>query len=211
MFFSFSNGEIKGIHKFRELAQSLAKHGPTKITSDRGNTFYAKQNIKVNARLKIFVDEASMLEEDYLDALITLMQSTYVDVHLAGDIQQSTQFEKNIMTRIFKEYNENKNYYTENQSLPGYANIKVKIEIGREVRRFGPNIMALRNSVISSIHLNESETFYLAPKPYSVKDNITRDEVSVELISTIKKDDKEKSSELEINFLSHYVSFQERC
>ena len=56
------------------------------------------ENILLNKKTMIIIDEAQDLETYYIESLKNIMKNTYFDVYIIGDALQSLQIEHNIMT-----------------------------------------------------------------------------------------------------------------
>lgn len=87
-----------------------------------GNIRYTSENIKLNKKCLIIIDEAQDLETDYVKAICSIMRNTYIDTYIIGDKLQSILYEHNIHT------------YLENNELP---NIYIEKNIGSNIiKRF---------------------------------------------------------------------------
>jgi len=86
---------------------------------------YANDNIKLNKKSLIIIDEAQDLEPKYIEAIAKIMRNTYIDTYIIGDKLQSIWGDHNINT------------YLEHFDLP---NTKIIKDIGKnQVRRFHNN------------------------------------------------------------------------
>ena len=149
LMYNLSENRVKGSDVFMNLVKTIHKHGPTKLQGPKGRFKYAGEQPRMNNKTTIITDEATMLPESYADAFSTLMSMCNVNLHLAGDVQQSTYYEDNLLTRVVSEYN------SHGQSLPSFPSCKTIMDPGNEVRRFGPTLVNdFRNVVMRGFHEN---------------------------------------------------------
>ena len=148
LMYNLCDNKMRGTDVFINLVKTIHKHGPTKLQGSKGRFRYAGQQPRMNKKTLVITDEATMLPEVYADAFATLMASCHVDVHLAGDVQQSTYFEHNLLTRVVREFNE----ATDPCALPSFRGCYVNINPGIEVRRFNQRLVDFRNTVMRGFH-----------------------------------------------------------
>lgn len=144
---------------FIGLVQTIHEHGPTKLKGPKGRMNYASEQPPINKGTLLITDEATMLPEAYADAFATLMHMCHVDVHLAGDVQQSTFYEDNLLTKVMREYNKvtsNSLGSPDPPRLPSFPDSKVVIHPGNRVRRFNQHLVDFRNAIMTKFHTNPS-------------------------------------------------------
>jgi hypothetical protein len=123
LMYNLAENKVKGVGFFENIVKTIHEHGPTKLKGPKGRFNYAGKTPRLNGKTLIVCDESSLLEESYLDAFSTLMNMCSVDVHLAGDVQQSTLYENNMMTKIMTEYNTIMRYVA---STKNWLNLGIK-------------------------------------------------------------------------------------
>ena len=139
---------------FISLVRTIHEHGPTKLRGPKGRMYYAGEQPQINGKTLLITDEATMLPEAYADAFATLMHMCHVDVHLAGDVQQSTYTEDNLLTKVVREY-----YNAESDScprLPSFPDSEIVMKPGNQVRRFNQDLVDFRNIVMRGFHQESS-------------------------------------------------------
>jgi hypothetical protein len=95
-----ADSKERGRDYFIELTKSIQK-GFHKISND-GRIKYANASPKLNLRSLILIDEAQDLPSDYIEALISIIKITNVDVMTIGDKLQSLWCEQNTHTFLEK-------------------------------------------------------------------------------------------------------------
>ena len=148
LMYNLCNNRMRGTDVFINLVRTIHKHGPTKLQGPKGRFRYAGQQPRLNKRTLLTTDEATLLPEVYADAYATLMVSSHVDVHLAGDVQQSVTYEHNLLTRVVREYRE----ATGKSNLHSFQGCSVILNEGNEVRRFNQQLVDFRNIVMRGFH-----------------------------------------------------------
>lgn len=152
LMWNLADNNVKSTDTFIGLVKTIHHHGPTKLKGPRGGFHYASEFPQLNSKTLLITDEATMLPESYCDAFVTLMNMCHVDVHLAGDVQQSTIYEHNLLTKVLGEYN---CYHS--SELPSFPGILVTVDPGNEVRRFNSNLVEnFRNVVMRDFHRTPS-------------------------------------------------------
>lgn len=162
---SLADNKECGTDPFINLVQTIHRHGPTKLQGPKGRIRYANEQPQINAKTLLITDEATMLREVYAGAFATLMYMCHVDVHLAGDVQQSTFYEDNLLTKVMREYNE----APDSPHLPSFPGSEVIIRVGKEVRRFGQKLVDFRNTVMRNFHDNPTHNLNI-PLPVAAVD-----------------------------------------
>ena len=157
LMYNLCDNRMRGTDVFINLVKTIHKHGPTKLQGPKGRFRYAGQQPRLNKKTLVITDEATMLPEVYADAFATLMASCHVDVHLAGDVQQSTYFEHNLLTRVVHEFNE----ATDPCFLSSFQGCRVNINPGNEVRRFDQHLVDFRNIVMRGFHEEPSHNLQI--------------------------------------------------
>lgn len=165
LMYNLCDNRMHGTDVFINLVKTIHKHGATKLQGPTGRFSYAGQRPGMNKRTLIITDEATLLPEVYADAFSTLMTSCHVDVHLAGDVQQSVLYEDNLMTRVVREYNDT----ADPCALPSFRGCRVIIGLGNEVRRFNQALVDFRNIVMRGFHETPSHNLQI-PIPVGATD-----------------------------------------
>ena len=191
LMYNIGERKINGTDCFVDLVKSIHEFGPTKLQGPKGRFNYAGEKPRANKKTKIIVDEATMLTEDYMNALSTIMNMCSCDVHLAGDVQQSTLYKKNVLIKIMEEFNIYGN------SIPSFSpTVKVNVVKGNEVRRFGDKLVGWKNIVMIGFIENPSHNLQI-PIPIAAYDVVhERGIASVELIEKINVSDGAESEEV---------------
>lgn len=192
LMYSLCDNKMRGTDLFINLVKTIHQHGPTKLEGPRGRFRYAGEQPCLNKKTLLITDEATMLPEVYADAFATLMTSCHVDVHLAGDVQQSTQFEENLLTRIVREYNA----ATDKCDLPSFRGCRVNISAGNQVRRFNQELVDFRNTVMRRFHDAPSHNLQIMT-PIAAPDlTHSRGEYSLHLIERTAPWDNPQSEQI---------------
>lgn len=191
LIYNIGNRKICGTDLFVDLVKSIHQFGPTKLQGPKGRISYAGEKPRVNKKLKIIVDEATMLTEDYANAFSTLMSMCSCDVHLAGDVQQSTLYKKNLLRKIMEEC------ILHGTSIPSFpSNVKVSIKKGNKVRRFNQDLVTWRNIIMHKFVEEPSHNLQI-PRPEAATDvEHVRGIPSVHLIDNLRPFDDAESEEL---------------
>ncbi len=84
---------------FEGLLITIHEQGCTKVNSNTGGMKYAGENIELNKKAEIWIDEAQDLNEKYFNAMVKMMFETKVDVVIVGDELQSLEYEDNLITK----------------------------------------------------------------------------------------------------------------
>ena len=193
LMYNITDNKMKGTDMFIDLVRTIHQFGPTKLTGPKGRFRYAGENPLLNNKTLVITDEATMLPEPYADALSTLMETCSVDVHLAGDVQQSTYYEKNLLAKVVEEYNNNPGC----ESIPSFPTSKIRMNPGIEVRRFNQNLVDFRNTVMKGFHENPSHNLKIKV-PIAAHDvQHNRGEYDIHLIERIKALDDADSENIQ--------------
>jgi len=126
--FIFNIGDTnisRGTNFFQKLVDGVASEGPTKVNSNTGGFKYAGENLFLNKKAEIWIDEASDLDENYYQAFIKTMLETKIDVVIVGDKLQSLDNEIN-MTTLANNTN-NPNIYIEKKQ-PSNINRRICVK-----------------------------------------------------------------------------------
>jgi len=94
--------ETKDKDYFSGIVKSI-KNGYVK-TEKNGSIKYSQENIKLNKKCLIIIDEAQDLGPEYIEAICSIMRNTYIDAYIIGDKLQSIWGDHNIHT--FLEFND---------------------------------------------------------------------------------------------------------
>lgn len=161
LMWGLADNKVRGTDAFINLVRTIHEHGPTKLVGPKGRMRnYGCEQPQINPKTLLITDEATMLPEAYAGAFATLMHTCNVDVHLAGDVQQSTSFEKNLMTRVVREYNEATSL--QRSRLPSFPCSEVIIKPGNQVRRFNQDLVDFRNTVMAGFHSHPTHNLGIA-------------------------------------------------
>lgn len=186
LMYNLSTNKLNGTDMFINLVRTIHQYGPNKLKGHKGKFNYAGEQPYLNSRTLLIGDECTMLSEDYKHAFSTLVTMCNVDLHLAGDVQQSTYMENNVLTSIISEYNEH-------GICPSFPNSKVEVKIGNTVRRFNQDLVNFRNTVMEGFHNNPSHNLNI-PIPVAATDiPHVRGEYSIHIYpinETVDKNDK---------------------
>lgn len=114
---------------------------------------YANDNIYLNKKSLIIIDEAQDLVPKYIEAIAKIMRNTYIDTYIIGDKLQSIWGDNNIHT------------YLENFDLP---NTEIIRDIGKnQVRRFhNNNFISFVNDIIDFNKYNLPQIEDICDNPY---------------------------------------------
>lgn len=205
LMYNLSNNRMEGTEYFINIVKTIHKYGPSKLKGSKGRFTYGGEMPRLNGKTLIIVDEATMLAESYIDALSTLMRMCSIDVYLAGDVQQSTYFENNMLTKVITEYNANPK-----GNLPSFPNSNVKIKVGNEVRRFNQTLVDFRNIIMKDFHENPSHNLKIAIPTVANDVNHSHGEYSVDCIKhNVKANDKSDSDEVQES-VEHIMNFLQK-
>ena len=94
--YAIGNKEIKDKDFFCGIVKSI-KNGYVK-TETNGSIKYSQENIILNKKGLIIIDEAQDLGPEYIEAVCSIMRNTYIDAYIIGDKLQSIWGEHNIYT-----------------------------------------------------------------------------------------------------------------
>lgn len=188
---AYEDKRIKGTDMFVRLVKTINEFGPTKLQGPKGRADYAREQPRMNKKTLLVTDEATMVPASYVDAFATLMGQCHVDVHLAGDVQQSTGEKDNMLTRVVSEYNEGK------VDLPSFPGCRVEVRVGREIRRFNQALVDFRNKVMEKFHTNPTHNLQI-PQPVAAGDvTHVRGDHFVHKIQVIRSSDDRDSNEVQ--------------
>lgn len=188
LMYNLCENRMRGTDVFINLVKTIHEHGPTKLQGPKGRFRYAGQQPCLNKKTLLITDEATMLPEVYADAFATLMATCHVDVHLAGDVQQSTWFEHNLLTRVVRESNE--------AALSSFQGCRVNINPGNEVRRFNQHLVDFRNKVMRGFHEEPSHNLQIKIPVAAPDVTHLRGEYSVHMIERTNAWDNPESEEV---------------
>ena len=178
LMWGLAENKERGTDPFVNLVQTIHRHGPTKLQGPKGRMRYAAEQPQINAKTLLITDEATMLPEAYAGAFAKLMHMCHVDVHLAGDVQQSTYYEDNLLTKVVREYNEVKacpgSHY-----LPSFPGSEVIIRPGNQVRRFNQHLVDFRNTIMKGFHDNPTHNLDIAVPVAAIDVSHERGEYSI--------------------------------
>ena len=123
-----------GLNYFQGIVERVSQ-GSLKL--DSGILRFAGQQIRVNKKLLVVIDEAQDLSLTYLTAFCEIMRRHYLDIFVIGDKLQSIMGQDNMFAEILA------------SDLP--ETVKVEIRHGEHiVRRFHrPSLMSLVNKVVN--------------------------------------------------------------
>ena len=131
----------KGKNFFEELVKSIAVNRYKGYHVPSGYANFSRTGVYLNKECMIIVDETQdlLVSDDgvsYVDAIIRIMQDTYVDLYMIGDALQSIWGDKNV--------------YTQFNNISDIPNVEIKRSVGENiVRRFhNKQFMSLVNHVI---------------------------------------------------------------
>ena len=85
---------------FNDVLKTIANNGCTKVNESSGTMAYAGEQIKLNKKTEVWIDETQDLSFDYYRAIVKMMWETKVDVVVVGDKLQSLQHRNNFMTCV---------------------------------------------------------------------------------------------------------------
>jgi hypothetical protein len=165
-------------------------------TSKKGTIKYSQDNIILNKKCLIIIDEAQDLGPKYIEAVCSIMRNTYVDAYIIGDKLQSIWGEHNIHT--FLEFND----------LP-HITIKTSVGINHVMRFHNEQFKDFVNGIIDFKKYNLSSITQICNntdckykhdniKPYNLfqvptiytddRDGIKIDKLILEIINYMKKE-----------------------
>ena len=90
---------ISGNDFFQEVLNVINIEGCKRVNSSTGSVKYAGENVYLNKKTEIWIDEAQDLNEYYFNAMVKLMLETKVDVVIVGDKLQSLDHKINMITK----------------------------------------------------------------------------------------------------------------
>jgi hypothetical protein len=94
--YAIGNKNTKDKDYFNGIVKSI-KNGYVK-TEKNGSIKYSQENIKLNKKCLIIIDEAQDLGPEYIEAICSIMRNTYIDAYIIGDKLQSIWGDHNIHT-----------------------------------------------------------------------------------------------------------------
>lgn len=94
--YAIGNKDTKDKDYFNGIVKSI-KNGYVK-TEKNGSIKYSQENIKLNKKCLIIIDEAQDLGPEYIEAICSIMRNTYIDAYIIGDKLQSIWDDHNIHT-----------------------------------------------------------------------------------------------------------------
>ena len=94
---------ISGNDFFQKVLDTIHNEGCKKVNSNTGSLKYAGENVNLNKKTEIWIDEAQDLNEGYFNAMVKIMLETKVDVVIVGDKLQSLDNEINMITKTKEE------------------------------------------------------------------------------------------------------------
>ena len=103
--------------------------------NNKGNVKYSGNEIQLNKKSLIIIDEAQDLQPVYIEAICTIMRNTYIDAYTIGDKLQSIWGENNIHT------------FLEKNELP-HINIEKSIGLNHVMRFHNENFKDFVNNII---------------------------------------------------------------
>jgi hypothetical protein len=171
---------------FVNLVRTIHRHGPTKLQGPRGRFSYGGEQPQLNAKTLLVTDEATMLPDAYADAFATLMRLCHVDVHLAGDVQQSTYYEHNLLTKVITSYERG----TTDEMFPDAT---VKVHRGNQVRRFNKRLVEFRNIIMQEFHSNPTHNLNIDVPEAATDVSHARGEFSIDTYERIAGSDDPES------------------
>ena len=93
---TIGNKQVRDNDLFQGIIKSI-NNGHIEISKD-GTIKYAQNNIKLNKKCLIIIDEAQDLDSTYIKAVFTIMSYTHIDAYIIGDKLQSIWTNHNIHT-----------------------------------------------------------------------------------------------------------------
>lgn len=179
LMYNLAENRMSGTDHFIDLVRTIHTHGPTKLQGPNGRFSYAGESPTLNARTMILVDEAAMFPEAYADAFATLADVCHADIHFAGDVQQSTSFENNLMTRVLRE------------GSATFPRSNLVVRSGNEIRRFGPELVAMRNTLMREFYENPSHGIQIQVPVAAADVSHARGEYSIDFIADARPYDED--------------------
>ena len=92
-----SNSNLKSNY-FEGLLETIKEYGLDKVNKKTGAVRYANQEIRLNKKTELWIDEAQDLNYNYFKAVVCLMYESKIDVVIVGDKLQSLEYRQNFMT-----------------------------------------------------------------------------------------------------------------
>lgn len=179
LMYNLAENRMSGTDHFIDLVRTIHAHGPTKLQGPYGRFNYAGERPALNARTMILVDEAAMFPEAYADAFATLADVCHADIHFAGDVQQSTSFDNNLMTRVLRE------------GEATFPRSNIVMHSGNEIRRFGPELVAMRNTLMRGFYENPSHGIPIQVPVAATDVSHARGEYSIDFIAKARPHDED--------------------
>ena len=99
-FYNLTDASKSASDFFNTLVKSISEKGCTKLNEYTGSMTYAREQIKLNKKTEIWIDETQDLNVDYFRAIIKIMWETKIDVIVVGDKLQSLEYRQNFMTCV---------------------------------------------------------------------------------------------------------------
>ena len=99
-FYCISSKSINSNDYWCGLTNNILENGCDKINKNTGSVRYAGENITLNQKTEIWIDEANDLPIYYYKAIVRLMLDTRVNCVIVGDKLQSLEYIENFMTHI---------------------------------------------------------------------------------------------------------------
>ena len=90
---------ISGNDFFQKVLDTIDNEGCKRVNPNTGRFIYAGENVNLNKKTEIWIDEAQDLNEGYFNAIVKIMLETKLDVVIVGDKLQSLDNEINMITK----------------------------------------------------------------------------------------------------------------
>lgn len=90
---------LSGNDYFQKVLDTIHNEGCKKVNSNTGSVRYAGENVNLNKKTEIWIDEAQDLNVSYFNAMVKIMLETKVDVVIVGDKLQSLDHKINMITK----------------------------------------------------------------------------------------------------------------
>eukprot|EP00965_Chrysotila_dentata_P007547 245538-Pleurochrysis_carterae.AAC.1 len=145
-YFSIGEKDEHSLDFFQSIVRGVAKRGPSRVAED-GSFNFARNTPKLNSRCLIIKDETTLFKDWYASALFRIMLECNGDAHIAGDIEQSTLFEDNMLRALLEKFQQ-RQQHTEYATADETDDIVIRVEYGDEVRRFPQHLVDFRNHVM---------------------------------------------------------------
>jgi hypothetical protein len=85
---------------FSAVLKTISHNGCTNVDASTGSMRYAGEQIKLNKKAEVWIDETQDLHIDYFHAIVKMMWETKADVVVVGDKLQSLEHRNNFMTCV---------------------------------------------------------------------------------------------------------------